>query len=409
MDKWLRNNNVVKVVALFLAIGLWYVVNGGLNNPPQEYKQAIETYRISEVSLTAKFDQEHYVLVKIPKSVTVELKGTPVALSRNITPSDYEVYVDLSNVGKGTHTVPVQAKGFPKDLTVQIIPQRVDVTLEEKHMIEKEVTPEFVGKIPDGYTKGEAIIKPKKVHITLPESKMKEVAAVQAVIHVEGAKELVKATVPLRAVNSKGVQLDAEINPAVVEVTVPITSPYKVLPMKLEYINEPPPGVSIDDIQLKTDKITVYGPVEVIEKMNYFPGPKIDLSTLREDRYLQLKVPSVPNIIKTDPEFIEVEVRVSRAGERTFENVPIHVNGLGKDLQAVITDPDNGTISLTVKGAIDKLDELREDDIELYVDVSNLPEGEHEVEINMNLPPFITVDTTELKATLKIEGNQTEG
>jgi YbbR domain-containing protein len=87
MDRLLRNNNVVKMVALFLAISLWFVVNGGETSPSSpQYKRTVETYRISEVSLTSQMDQNRLAIVKMPKTVTVELKGTPTSLNQNINP-----------------------------------------------------------------------------------------------------------------------------------------------------------------------------------------------------------------------------------------------------------------------------------------------------------------------------------
>lgn len=405
MDRLLRNNNVVKIVALLLAISLWFVVNGGETSPSPQYKRPVETYRISEVSLTAKVDKTRHAIVKIPKSVTVELKGTPASMNQNINPADYEVFVDLSQYNKGTWMVPVNYTGFPSDLSVQIIPEKVEVVLEEKQMVEKEVTPQFIGNITGGYSLGEAIVKPKKVHVNLPESKIKDIGQVQATINVDGANDLIEQTVPLRVLDKNGNPMDAEINPAVVEIRVPVTSPYKQLPVKLSYINDPPPGFSIDSIRLVTDRITVYGPLEIIDKMNFYPGPQIDLSTFTEGRFLQLKVPLLPNVVKTEPDFIELEIKVSKASERTFEAVPISITGLGEDLSATIVQPGEGTMNLTLAGSSEKVNEIGEEDVQLFVDVSNLPPGEHEVPVHMNLPTFVTAkeETEALRATVRIE------
>ncbi|MEW9670210.1 YbbR-like domain-containing protein [Ammoniphilus sp. 3BR4] len=406
MDRLLGNNNVVKIVALLLAISLWFVVNGGETSPSSpQYKRAVETYRISEVSLTAKVDKNRFAIVKMPKTVTVELKGAPASLNQNIDPNDYEVYVDLSSYKKGTWMVPVNFSGFPSDLTVRTLPEKVEVVLEEKQMVEKEVTAQFIGNIAGGYSLGEAIMKPKKVHVTLPESKIKNIGQVQASINVEAAKDLVEQTVPLRVLDKNGNVMEAEINPAVVEIRVPVTSPYKMLPVKLSYINQPPPGYSIESIRLVTDKITVYGPVEVIDKMNFYPGPQIDLSTFTEDRYLQLKVPLLPNVVKTEPDFIELEIKVSKAAEKTIESIPISVTGLGTGLRATFLRPADGLIDLTLAGSSDNMNELSREDIDLFVDVSNLPPGEHEVPVHMNLPSFVTAkeEADALRAQVNIQ------
>lgn len=405
MDRLLRNNNVVKIVALFLAIALWFVVNGGEPSSAPQYNRAVETYRISEVSLTPKYDHNRLAIIKIPKTVTVELKGTPSSLSQNFSPKDYEVFVDLSKYQKGTWMVPVNFTGFPRGVSIRVIPERVEVVLEEKQTVEKEVSPQFIGGVADGYSVGEAILMPKKVHVTLPESKIKEIGQVQASINVNSAREGIEQTVPIRVLDKKGNPLEAEVNPGVVEVKVPVTSPYKQIPIKVSYMNESPAGYSIEDIKLLTDKITVYGPLDIIDKLTIYPGPQIDLSKIKEDRYMQLKVPLLPSIIKTEPDFIELEIKMTSSTVQTFEQVPVSINGLGEGLKAAFVQPESSMLPLTVQGSAKHVNELKREDIQLYVDVSNLPPGEHEVPVLVNLPTFISAkeETQSLRAVIRIE------
>jgi YbbR domain-containing protein len=408
MDRLLRNNTIVKVIALLLSIALWFVVDFQADPKPQ-VQHSIETYRISEVGLTATVDHDRLSIVEMPQTVNVELKGSSAILNRTqISPEDYELFVDLRNYGKGRHLVPVQYKGFPAQLSVRIIPARVEVILEEKQKIEKEVSIQFIGKIPQGYSTGEAIIKPKKVHVTLPESKMKEIGQVQALVNVDGVMDMISDTVPLRVLDKHGNPMDAEINPTLVEVQVPVTSPYKVLPINLTFVNETPDGFAVADTLLKKDKITVYGPLEVLEGLSFYPGPQIDLSTLTEDRYMELKIPLLPRVIKTEPDFIELEVDIEKATDRTFENLPISINGIGERLQAVFVTPETGLLTVTIQGVPNRMRELSSEDIQLYVDVSNLPPGDHEVPIRINLPNFVKLtDPSEpMRAVIRISRNE---
>jgi YbbR domain-containing protein len=405
MDRLLRNNTVVKIIALLFAVALWFVVDFQTSPAPQ-FQRATETYRISEVSLTATIDDERLAIREMPKTVTVELKGPTTALNRaDISPSEYNVFVDLSNYSKGRHRVPVQTKGFPRELSVRVIPEQVEVLLEEKQKVEKEVTVQFIGKIPEGYKLGEPIVRPKRVHVTLPESQMGEIGQVQASVNVDGVKEPIEDSVALRVFDVNGNPMEAEINPTVVEVLVPVTSPYKVVPIKMSYINHPPEGYGVAGTRLITDKITVYGPLEVIDKMSFYPGPQIDLSSLTEDRYIEMKIPLMPQVVKTEPDYIELEIDIESSTTRTFEDTLITVNGLGDGLNAAFVNPEDGSISLTVRGAVEQVEDLTQGDIELYVDVSNLPPGQHEVPIQMNLPTFITAEDSpeSVRAIVRIE------
>src|SRR5699024_7057454 len=119
---------------------------------------------------------------------------------------------------KGTWKVPVSYTGFPSGLSIRVIPEKVEVVLEEKQTIERDVTTQFIGGVADGYSVGEAIVTPKKVHVTLPESQIRDIGQVQANIDVESARKGIEQSVPVRVLDKKGNPLEAEINPSVVEV-----------------------------------------------------------------------------------------------------------------------------------------------------------------------------------------------
>jgi YbbR domain-containing protein len=404
MDRLLRNNTFVKILALFLAIALWYVVNYQVS-PQGQYKQSVDTYRLNNVSLTAKFDPDHLAIVRIPKTVTVELRGTSYALGRdNLSPQNYEVYVDLHGLTKGTHLVPVKYSGFPMDLSVRVIPEQVEVVLEEKQDVAKDVTPQFIGTLPQGYAAGEATMKPSRVFITVPESRVKDIGQVQAVVNLEGQKSAVDVTVPLRVLDKRGNPMDAEISPAEVRVTVPILSTFKVLPIKLNITGESPGGISIASLNLKPDKVTVSGPADAINKLTFYPGPKIDLSTIKADQKLLVKLPAVADNVKVDPETVELDVKLAQASSRTFQDIPISIVGVGDGFNAAFVTPSNGKLNLTVKGTPENLATLKPTDLEPVVDVSGLDVGEQDVAIHLTLPPFITLDTpaSQLHATVRL-------
>lgn len=71
-------------------------------------------------------------------------------------------------------------------------------------------------------------------------------------------------------------------------------------------------------------------------------------------------------------------------------------------MNAKITTPESGQISFTMEGAQTLLNEVKLEDIQAAIDVTNLPPGDHEVTVNINLPPYIKNATGEIKATVTI-------
>lgn len=414
MDKWLNSHWFARAVALLLATMLWMVVN--LESDPASTPDSTQPVFIDGVNVQVYYDSNRYEVVKQTKTVKVALESNNPFYRHNFLPPDsYEVFVDARGLGKGTHKVPVQYKGFPEEARVGIIPNIVEITLEEKQTVEKEVTVELLGNVAPGYTAGEPIIKPFRVLVRVPESQVDDVAVVKAPVNLEGATEPINTTVPLKVVDKAGNVIQrAEVNPLTVEVSVPVTSPFAVVPLKLNLTNELPDGYSLASVDLNTEEVTVYGPKEVIDaiRLSTYPGPEIDLSKVTSDRLFELKIPLMENVVRVEPEYLQVSLKVVPSQTKRLEKVPIRVTGLPADAQAVVLNADGreiSTVDFDVVGAPEILAKLTAEDVQVVADVTNLPEGVHEVTLNynFNLPHYLKTAQTAIKqVTVQITNSQ---
>ncbi|UYZ13403.1 MULTISPECIES: YbbR-like domain-containing protein [Brevibacillus] len=409
MDKWLNSHWFARAIALMLAIMMWMVVNLEMDSTPST--EANRPLLIDDIALHVKYDSERYYVVKQPKTVKVALESNNPFYRHNFLPSDsYEVYVDLRDKGAGTHKVPVQYKGW-EDAKVGIIPNVVEVTLEEKKTVEREVTVEMLGQVAPGYTAGEPLVKPFRALVRVPESQADRVAAVKASVDVEGATSPIKTTVPLKVVDKSGNVLQAaEVIPLTVEVSVPVTSPYVKVPIKLNLTNEMPDGYSLASVDMNVEEVTVYGPKEVIDalKTSTYPGPEIDLSSITSDRLLELKIPVLENIVNVEPEYLKVSLKVVPSTTKRLGKIPIRISGLSENMQARVLSPDGremSTIDFDTVGAPEVLQQLGPEDVQVVADVSSMPAGVYEVTLNyiFNQPDYVKVaKTAPKKVTVEI-------
>lgn len=90
----------------------------------------IDETLIVDGGFTVSFGQEI-----LPIQLNVE--DVPKVLSE-LNVDDFRVYVDLSELAQGTHTVPLKAEVMGKTLEVQIIPTTIDVTLIESTTVSEE-------------------------------------------------------------------------------------------------------------------------------------------------------------------------------------------------------------------------------------------------------------------------------
>lgn len=406
MDKWFSNPTVLKVVALILAIMLWLVVN--LDDSPTNDTVRNQKYTINDVEVSARYDMDQFAIVQMTDQVTVELTGPSTMLNPiTIPPDSYQVYVDATDLDPGSYRLPVEYEGFPANVFVTIKPAFIDITLERKEQSQKTVGVQLIGETAEGYAAGTPVVNPLKVHVVAPESTMKQIAQIVATVNMENVTETVNKTVPVQAIDAQGNVVEAEINPSVVDVTVPVSSPYTSLPLRIETEGRPAEGYSILSVEPGVNQITVYGPLDVINGMDFYPGPGVDTSGLSGDRVFEVRIPQLDGVDQTDPEFVEVLVRVAETTEITLEDVPITINGINNGQRVEFVDPEEGRVTLTFRGAAQNVNGLQPADIEAYIDVSNLAAGEREVPLQLNLPPYIETggDEPETITIRVLDGN----
>lgn len=382
---------------------LWMVVN--INPTPNAIGGQQISTKIDQVQLQAIYDENKF-FVTMPTTVQVEIKGSDYFTLTSLfsNKNNYRVFVDLSSLNKGTYSVPVQYRGFPVGAEVVVEPKTVQVTIEELIKVEKAVQIEVIGKVKDGYEMGEPTVKPATVMVSVPESRVQDLIGVQAIVNVEGATDNIDKTIELKAIDKKGQQIRSKINPEKVDVVVPVTLPYKSVPLSLNFMGKPPEGIVISSIVMNPTTVTVYGPKDSLLDLSAYMGPTLDLSRFSADDTLKMKIPLYNQFSKTDPDTVEVTVRVSTAVSNNTMEIPIKIINLPKGRTATIVNP-GATLHVQLQGTAENLANLTKDDIQATIDASKLGVGEQNVVINVKAPYTIKVMNSQdsLKAVVMIK------
>jgi len=404
MDKWLRNTNVVRVVALIISIFLWVVVHldqkSVVGSSP--IRERVET--INNVAITTKYDESHYFISSMsPANVQVVINGKESAVKKVTASNSYQIQLDLTQVGKGDHQLPLTPIGFPSDVEVQIVPRTVHVVIEELQMKEVPVVINLKGTPAAGLKAGQPIVKPNKVYITAPTSKLSLIENVYGEVSVDKAQSAVTKQVRLQAFDKDGKEVAVNLNPTVVDVEVPITSPFQTIPLQLKLSGEPLKGFAISSVTQTPDKITVYGTQEEVSRLEFYQGPQLNVQDIKETKDYTLDIPLRNKVTQLDPSKVTVHVEVVPSVTKAIENVPITIIGQNESYNTKVTAPDTGKLNITVEGAPALIDQLKTEDIQAILDVSNLPPGKHELKVTLNLPTYVKLGMPqEVKATVEI-------
>jgi YbbR domain-containing protein len=389
MDKWFRNHTVLKIIAVFIGTMLWMVVNNDeVSISPTPSPES--TMTIKDVEIIPRIDQNRFASVQVkPQTVTISITGKANVLSRIVT-GEIEASVDLNKLSAGEHrSIPVKFKGTPTNVTVQVVPGFVQVNLEEKVHKEMNVTYRLKGTPSVGFKVGDPIISPSKVKITGSESLVASIDKIIGEVDVAEAEQEVIQKTKLVAYDLDGKEVKIDMTPQVVTIKVPISSPYKLLPLILDINGRVPAGYAILNILKNMEEVIVYGPQESLDALDFYIGPIVNLSNMTASNSLILNVPVHGGVNRTDPDKVKVDVEVVPSATKMFENVPLQINGTGDGLELRWIDPVTGEMDVNIEGAPAILDETKLEDIQGFVDVSQLSEGTHKVEVQWNLPLYL--------------------
>lgn len=415
MDKWLSHPTALKVLSVVIALLLWAVVHFDPESTPAKVTSNIDTKVIEAAEIIPiGLDEENYALFKLePTVVRIVVEGRRANLLA-AKPEDYIVQADLTGIKEGEHIVPLTYK-MPSGISVvEISPQTVTVDIEEIQTKAFDLAVITTGTPANGYITGTPSFVDEsnsQVKVTLPKEEMVHVGSVSTTVSVEGAEKSIvdkKARVVVYDTEGK-VMEHAATSPSTVEVEVPVTPPFKMLPLQLSFTGRPPDGLSVSSVKAELDKVAVYGDQELLDQLTSYSGVTIDLSKLKKSGTVKAKVSTVSGAKLVEPTEINVEVTLV-ASESKLLDIPIKLTGLADGLRAKVSQPEGGILTLSVDGAPNVLASLQKADVELVADLSGLEPGQHSVKLTADLPTFVdlTADSTDdLTVTIEIEDDST--
>lgn len=375
---------------------LFLMVNADNNNQPGGIPGVTNGSRVlEEVDLTVYYDEDRHVLTEAPESVQVTLRGPQNVLTLlQLANPRFELYVDLRGREAGVYYERVNHRGFSPDLSVSVLPVTVRVTIQDKQTVSFPVEIELTnrGQIEEGYTVGTPTVSPSNVDITGAQGLVEQIASVRAVVDVSGRNATFQQATGLVVLDQSGNEININTDPPVVDVTVPITSPNKEIPVRIDREGNLPPGIAIESITADPNTVTIFGPVSVINDISFIDGITVDLSEITEDTSIEVSIPVPQGVERIEPETITITIDITEEEEREFSDFQIEAIGLPEDREFSFINPEEGAITLTLMGSSNVLNRIERNDLQLYIDLDGLAVGEHTVPLQFNGPQNVRVN-----------------
>ncbi|WHY92141.1 CdaR family protein [Neobacillus cucumis] len=406
MDKLMDNRWFLKILALVLAVLLYSSVPHTTNstkftgvNVPGE--QTTET--LNDVPVKVYYDTENLVVSGIPNKVKLTLKGPVTHIQNAKALRNFEVYVDLTKAKIGHQTVKLKIKDLSDKLKATIKPSRVNVSIQEKITQEYKVDTEFnQGLLQEGFAAGQPVVEPNKVKITGAKNLIDRISYVKATLNVKDQiNKTISQEANIQVLDRDLNKLDVEVDPGTVRVTIPVKDISKKVPIDIKQIGTPPSGVTIDSITLDTKDAVIIGSEHALK--NAHVRVEVDVSKIDDNMTMDLPVIISNGITKVSPEMVKATIVVKKQEEKTISAIPLKIDGLSDQYSAEINNPNN--VDLMVNGPSSTIKKLTPKDFNVFIDVSNLKEGDHNVKIQVEGPSEVDWELDQSSSNVTITKN----
>jgi YbbR domain-containing protein len=403
MIRLLKKDLGIKILALCIAILMWGFVHSLDQNPSSQNIFAEQTFAVvPQVQNTGAGLQ----LITELKTVNVRVRGKNNLLSL-LQKNDLQAFIDLSGIEEGRHTVPIQVSLSSGYELVSINPSQVELQLDRVVTRQIPVAVELIGETVDGYSADKPVFKPTEVLVTGPSSVVANLAKGVVNVAVDQLTSSLSGTLPVQLVDLAGQTVEGlKVEPAIIDVFLPImqSMPTKQVPVKVRLSGEPNPSYKIVNWVIEPSFIQVTGSVEYLKELEAINTKSVSVVGATGDvvRDVDLVIPE--GYSSASSQRVRVLIKIEPKLERkTIGGITIKIKNLAEGHNA---DLDKNTVSLVLEGRPDLLGGTVADNIEAWVDLGGMTEGENTTPVQVSLPEglkLISREPQEIKALIKKE------
>ena len=384
LERLLTKRQTLIIISLVLALITFFAIDNKSSSLIDKSAEVLYNQKVKAI-----YNEENYVVEGLPDSVDVTLIGKKwdVYLAKQY-PAD-EVTVDLKDLKPGTHKVALKYKQSIASVEYKLDPSIVTVVIYEKMSETREVTTDVIHRdnLDSKLSIDSVNLNRDKVIIKGPSYKLSEVANVKALIDIDnldnpkvGSTKL--TDISLLAYDKNGDKVDVEIVPSKIDATIKISSPSKVVPIKVIPKGELD-GKSIKNLDTSVSEITLYGDQAVLDSIDSLPV-EIDVAGLSGDKTYTVNLEKPSGVRQLSVTTINVKVRLDEVVTKEIEGVNVNITNLGNGLKAQALKQADSIITVIVKGSPSVVNSVQASSIHGYIDLDGLGVGEHEVDVKVN-------------------------
>ncbi|HIS64604.1 MAG TPA: hypothetical protein IAA83_04435 [Candidatus Avoscillospira avistercoris] len=391
----MKSKLVSMAVALLASLCLWIyvvtVVNQEVSNEPINdvavtFYGADQIRADSNLVITEGADTTVNLRVTCSRSTLQKLSATNIVLT-----------VDVSRIKEpGTYTMDYSVT-YPSgvsnsDVKLNGTPQSVTFTVERFSSKTVSVRGILDGTVQKGYYAASMECSPNEVLLEGPESLISQVSYAQVILQQDNLSQTVLQSCPVTLIDDNGEAVDSSnisisangVSVNAIEVRQPILQ-MKEIPIVVEFLDGG--GVTKNDMIWSCDPqtITVAGEPEVLEKTNQLTITQVDLAQMIDPiaQDMPVTLPNgLVNVTELESVFVDISVNTSRIASKTMKVTDIITANEPEGYEVNVMTMQ---LTVTVRGPIDEVSQLTEDDVWAVIDASSLREGTQSVPVTIEV------------------------
>ncbi|MBQ9991285.1 MAG: hypothetical protein IJP31_10170 [Lachnospiraceae bacterium] len=409
MKEKLTKNLNLKIIAVLFSVGIW-VISININDPYQSKTYSVTVQLLNMASMTSA--GKYVEILDDSDEITVSVRANRSVLD-SFSASNILATADLTEID-ANNQVPIKLNttriSGSKIESMRSENTNVSLKVEDIKRVQKSIEINVKNDPAEGYILGEADAQQNALKISGPESVVDKVAKAAVTFDLEGAADDVSMLLPIELYSETGDRIiDSRLTTSINEVQCVATIlAAKEVPLKF-VVN----GIAAEGygwtgvVEGEPSSIMIAARPNVLKNINTIEIPDaVDVSNAKAD------VRSSIDLKKYLPEGVSfaessfngrvdvtayIEKRVSREAE--FDSKMIQVINVpeGMEGRAYVSAQ---TVTVTYMGLESVMNQLKEDEVQAYLDIKaymeyldlkEIEEGTYTLWVNFELPEGITI------------------
>lgn len=391
----LTNNLGFKILAVIFAFTLWLMVYNTEDPSVTRY------YTINVNVMNADYVEElnkYYEVIEGTNKVTFSATAKRSILDK-IEESDFTATANMEKISvddagtKGTVPVDVVCNKNSSSVKLNADNKYYKVSLEDLMSKPFMIAAATTGTVAEGYALGDVnVTVPNMIKVSGPASLVQNVSKVVATIDVTGMYlDLTDNVVPM-LLDAEGKEIDTTrltLSNGIVTVSAQILK-MKEVPISVKTTGTPEENHVITAISTNPGNVLIKGGISVLNGVNTIeiPSSVINVENAKEDIKAMVDIseylPEGVKLVDSAQNSVQVTVKIEPVKTKVFSvsTQNIEVTGLSNENELTFL---HSSVAASISGRENDISELVGSVIKGNVDVTGLEQGEHQIELHLDI------------------------